>query len=423
MKGATFPTLLASIAGASNINFPFPYNSTTPVPFQASVETSIIEEARFKASLFRPSIDLLDGDISDAGWGEGPPRANMTAVAKHWSKNYDWNKAQDEINGEFSHFAVTIPGTSGYKHPVSLHFVHERSDADEAIPLLLLHGWPSTHREWSKVIDPLRSPTNSSTQAFHIVAPDLPGFGFSPSPTYSGLNAREMGAAMHQLMILLGYDKYGIVGTDLGWTVGHTLAHQVPDSVIGFFSDFWLILPNATDLERRAQNQTTEEETLYIDSAQDFITNHANHLALHSQSPLAIGQAVADTPVGFAGWVWHIVHWFNDGYEYALDELITNTLLLWIPGPFGNIRAYRELIPSLSNLPYVNVPTAGSVWGLSNSPLATFAYLQLTPRSFIERVANVTFYNRHEHGGHFPAQTEPEIWIKDVQDFFGGLVH
>ncbi|KAK5637595.1 hypothetical protein RRF57_013310 [Xylaria bambusicola] len=154
-----------------------------------------------------------------------------------------------------------------------------------------------------------------------------------------------MGAALHQLMTLLGYDKYGVVGTDLGWIVGHFMAAQEPDNVIGYFSDFWLIQPNATDLERRAQNQTTEEETLYIDSIQDFITNHSNHLELHSQVPLAIGQVFSDTPVGFAGWVWHLVHWFNDGYEYTIDTLITNTLLLWIPGTFGNIRAYRELIP------------------------------------------------------------------------------
>ncbi|KAI1357948.1 Alpha/Beta hydrolase protein, partial [Xylaria arbuscula] len=346
----------------------------------------------------------------------------MTALAEYWSKDYDWAKAQDEINANSSHFAITIPSTGNYKYPIPLHFVHERSDADNAIPLLLLHGWPSTHREWSKVIEPLRSPTESSTQAFHVVVPDLPGFGFSPAPVSSGMDAREMGDALNQLMIKLGYDKYGVVGTDLGWVVSLFIAADSPDNVIGFFSDFWFIQANATDLERRAQNQTTEEETLYIDSNQDFVNNHFSYSLAHEQTPLAIGQAMSDTPVGFAGWIWHLVYWINDGYEYTFDELITNTVLLSIQGAFANIRSYKTTLPLLSELPYINVPTGASVWGLNGGPLASLGNAQLTPRSWIERLVNLKFYSKHEHGGHFPAQTEPEVWSADLQSFFGGLV-
>ncbi|KAI0803677.1 alpha/beta-hydrolase [Xylaria sp. FL0064] len=421
MKSAAISTLLVPLAGASNLNFPFPYDAATPVPFQASVDPKFIEETRLKASLYRPSVDLLDGAISNAGWLEGPPRANMTAVAKYWSSDYDWAKTQDEINGNFSHFAVNIPSAGNYSHPVPLHFIHERSEADDAIPLLLLHGWPSTHQEWSKVITPLQSPANSSTQVFHVVAPDLPGFGFSPAPTYSGLNAPQMGDAFNQLMKGLGYEKYGVICTDLGWWVGISMADQLPDNVIGLFSDFWLLQPNATDLERRAQNQTTEEETLYIDSIVDWTNNHFAYSDTHIQTPLALGQAMADTPVGYAGWIWNLHRLVNDGYEYGLDDLITNTLLLWIQGAWGNIRAYKETIPLSSDLTYVKVPTGASTWGLYNGPIKSIGYAQLTPRSFIERMVNLTFYSRHEHGGHFPAQTEPELWTADVQNFFGSL--
>ncbi|KAI0490400.1 Alpha/Beta hydrolase protein [Xylaria cf. heliscus] len=423
MKRAAVSTLLASLAGASHLHARFPSNSITPVPFQASVDPTLIEEARLKANLYRPSIDLLDADISNAGWAEGPPRANLTALAKYWSKSYNWTRAQDEINSNFSHFAITIPGTGNYKHSVPLHFVHERSDADNAVPLLLLHGWPSTHREWFQVIDQLRLPTESSTQAFHVVVPDLPGFGFSPAPEYSGMDAREMADALHQLMIELGYDKYGVVGTDLGWVVGLFIANQKPDNVIAFFSDFWLIQPNATDLERRAQNQTAEDETLYIDAIQDFITNRFSYSQAHEQTPLAIGQAMSDTPVGFAGWIWHLVYWINDGYEYTFDELITNTLLLSIQGAYANIRSYKETLPLLADLTYLNTPTGASVWGSSNGPLVTLSNAQLTPRSWIERIVNLTFYSRHEHGGHFPAQTEPQLWSEDVRNFFERLIN
>ncbi|KAI1424135.1 alpha/beta-hydrolase [Xylaria sp. FL1777] len=422
MRRGALLTLLASLADANNLNFAFPYNSATPVPFQASVDPVFIEETRLKASLYRPSVDLLDGAISNAGWLEGPPRANMTAVAKYWSKEYNWNKTQDEINGNFSHFAITIPSAGDYEHAVPLHFVHERSDAQDAIPLLLLHGWPSTHLEWSKVIGPLRSPINSSTQAFHIVAPDLPGFGFSPAPTYSGLDAPEMGAALDELMHRLGYDEYGVACNDLGWFIGIAMAQQTPDNVIGLFSDFWFIVPNSTDLERRAQNQTTEEETLYIDSIEDILNNHFSYSQAHIQTPLAIGQAMSDTPVGFAGWIWHLVYWINDGYEYSFDDLITNTLLLSIQGATGNVRGYKEWL-DYTKITYVNVPTGASTWGFSNGPLKTLANAELTPRTWIERIVNLTFLSTHEHGGHFPAVTEPELWSEDIQNFFGGLVN
>ncbi|KAI0973030.1 alpha/beta-hydrolase [Xylaria arbuscula] len=424
MKGTAVPTLLVSLAGANNLNFPFPYDSVTPVPFEASVNREFVEETVLKASLYRPSVDLLDGATSNAGWLEGPPRANMTALAKYWSKDYNWTQAQAEINRDFSHFAVTIPSAGDYNHSVPLHFIHERSDAENAIPLLLLHGWPSTHREWSKVIAPLRSPTNSSAQAFHIVAPDIPGFGFSPAPTYSGLNAPNMGAAFNQLMIQLGYEKYGLVGTDLGWAVTLFMALQLPENVIGFFSDSWFIYPNSTDLERRSQNQTTEGETLYIDSIEDFMNNHFSYSQAHEQTPLAIGQAMSDTPVGYAGWIWHLVHWINDGYEYSFNELVTNTMLLWVQGSFGNIRSYKETLKEFTSFSaYINVPTGASVWGSTNGPLETLGYTQVTPRSWIERIVNLTFYSSHAHGGHFPAQTEPELWSRDVQNFFGSLAN
>ncbi|KAI1269943.1 alpha/beta-hydrolase [Xylariaceae sp. FL1019] len=422
MKTTALLALSASLAQASELNFDFPYNTTAPVPYEISVNPGIIEEARLKASLYRPSIDLRDGNVANAGWVEGPPRENMTALAKYWAEEYDWNKAQKEINGNFSHFAITLAsGSAGdYKHPVPLHFIHERSDSPDALPIILLHGWPSTSREWFEVIEPLR---DSSTQPFHVVAPDLPGFGFSPAATYSGMNAPQIADAMNSLMISLGYDKYGIACTDVGWFVGLFMGSRSSDNVIGLFSDFWLISPNATDLERRANNQTTEEETLYLDAIEDFENNHFSYATAHEQTPLAIAQAMTDTPVGFAGWVWHLVIWANDGYQYTFDELITNTLALWIQGTYGNVYSYKEALPYASDFTYVTVPTGASVWGNTNSPLTSIGYAQLTPRSWIERMGNLTFYSKHEHGGHFPAMYEPELWTADVVEFFKSLVN
>ncbi|KAI1324461.1 alpha/beta-hydrolase [Xylariaceae sp. FL0255] len=416
-------TLLSSMAGAKDLNFPFPYGSRAPVPFQASVDPGFVNTTLLKVSLYRPSIDLLDEVAINSGWTEGPPEANMTALAEYWSSHYNWYKVQDEINGNFSHFAITIPGAGNYNHPVRLHFLHERSDASDAIPLLLIHGWPDSHLLWSQVIEPLRSPSNSSTQSFHIVALDMPGFGFSPAATYSGLNNPEMGSAFNQLMNTLGYDRYGIICTDIGWGPGLYMVDRLTENVIGVFSDNWPIAPNATDLERLSKNETTEEETHYIESYNNFVANHTSYADAHTQSPLSIAQAMSDTPVGYAGWVWHLWHWVNDGYELGLEKIITTTMMIWIQGAYGNIRAYKTTeIYDPGERPYCHAPAGVSVWGWFNSPLGpSVGYAGLTPSSWISRIANLSFYSRHEQGGHLPAMTEPELWVTDVRNFFGAL--
>ena len=336
--------LFTPVISAAGLNFPFPFNTTEPVPFQASVNPEFIKETTLKASLYRPSIDLLDAHESNAGAVEGPSSANMTDLAKMWANDYDWFEREDEINTNFSHYAVTVPGGQGYDHPVPLHFVHERSDADDAIPLLLLHGWPSTHLEWSKIIGPLAfPPPGNDTQAFHVVAPDLPGYGFSPAPEYSGLGSRQIGAAVDQLMKKLGYNRYGVVSTDLGWWTGLYLGNVAPDSIIAHYSDFWLIAPNATDLERYAANQTTAEEAAYIASYQEVMSRYYPHGPAHSMGPLGIAQAMTDSPVGFAGWAWHLMQLISDGYPYTYAELITNAMMLFIQGTVGNIRLYRPV--------------------------------------------------------------------------------
>ncbi|KAI0414268.1 alpha/beta-hydrolase [Xylaria grammica] len=411
--------LAISLVNAQDLNFPFPLDATTPVPYTLSLDKAIVDEAVLKASLYRPSIDLLDGDTSNAGWLEGPPQQDMAALAKYWAENYDWARIQDEINSNFSHYAVNIQSSDG---DVPIHFVHERSDVEDALPLLILHGWPSTHLEWSHVINPLASPEDPTAQAFHVVAPDLPGFGFSPAPTSSGLGPRRMGEAFHQLMVQLGYEKYGVVGTDIGYLVGLSMADQFPDNVVGYLSDFWIVQPNSTDLERNAQNQTTEEEALYIAAFTEWFGQHSSYSTVHQQAPLAIAQALTDSPVGFAGWMWHLMHAISDGYDYSFDELITDAMMLWIPGVYANVRVYKEMLKDTPELSFVTVPTAATQWGIPNTPFEPVRNFNNIPREWLQRSVNLVYLSRHETGGHFPAINEPELWVGDVREFFGSLV-
>ena len=309
-----------------DLNFPFPLDAAQPVPFTIAVNESFVRQTV-----------------------EGPPRANMTALAGHWATDYDWAAEQDRINGELSHFAVVVPETEAWPHAVPLHYVHEltenNDDDDDALPLLLLHGWPSTSLEWSEVIPHLVSPPDGS-KGHDVVAVDLPGFGFSPAPQHAGFDPKTIAAVLDAFMTRLGYARYGVVSTDLGWWVGMWMTDVVPPSsgrLAGHFSDFFLVPPNATDLARYAANLTTPEETRMIASNQAWYDGHTGYQHVQTMQPLAVGQAFSDSPVGFAGWVWHILFSVSDQHPYTFDEIITTAFVLFVQGTWGNLRYYKEL--------------------------------------------------------------------------------
>lgn len=320
---------------------PFPFHSgPVPQPYELALTPEFIQQTRVRARNYKPSIDLSNS--SDNEWSDGPPAKTISALAKYWAEDFDWYEVQQKMNSDFSHYTVTIPKTSRYDAELPLHFVHERSSDENAVPLLLLHGWPSTHQEWAKVIKPLTSPENISTKSFHTVAPDIPGFGFSPSPPISGLGPREMAVVFDKLMAILGYKRYGIATTDLGWQVGMWMVEDVGENIIGHMTDFFIPQPTPDDFDRLKSNKTTSQEATYLQSLQAYMNGHAAYAAIQAQAPLTLALAMSDSPVGYAGWIWHLMHTVSDGYAYSYDEVITSTMLLWIQGTYGNLRTYKE---------------------------------------------------------------------------------
>jgi len=339
---SAFGLALAAVEPGNTLNFQFPAQGShsEPKPFQVSVDPGFIEKTIQKAGLYRPSIALVDQDTT---WEDGPSPQELNKLASYWSHDYDWFTVQKQINANFSHYTTTINGSRNYQHPIPLHFVHNRASQspEDAIPLLLLHGWPSSHLEWAKVIHPLTNPSNKSSPRFNVVAPDLPGFGFSPAPTHPNLGPREMGLAFDAIMHQLGYLKYVVASTDLGWLVGSWMAYDTT-SVIAHSTDFFVVTPNATDLARFAANETSVQETAYMTSLQQFQTNDFAYSVIQGTKPLALALALTDSPVGFAGWIWQLIATLGDGYAYSKEELITTTMMLWIQGTYGNLRAYKE---------------------------------------------------------------------------------
>ena len=352
MSPASYFVGILSISGVSalivpkqypalNFQFPKPSTQSEIKPFQISVNKNFVKETIQKASLYRPSIALEDETATN--WEDGAPPDEINKLANYWAHEYNWFDIENQINANFSHFTTTLPGSGKYPHPIPVHFIHERASEGqgEAIPLLLLHGWPSTHLEWSNVVRPLAHPSNKSSPRFNVVAPDLPGFGFSPAAIYSGLGPREMGHAFDVLMHQLGYSRYAVFSTDLGWRVGMWMT-QDTSSIIAHATDFFLVAPNSTDLERFARNETTTEESIFIRSLTAFRTEDFGYAGVHDTKPLALAFALSDSPVGFAGWVWQLMATLSDGYNYSKEELVTSAFMLWIQGVYGNIRAYKE---------------------------------------------------------------------------------
>ena len=334
------PLALANYGAATDKPpYAFPYNATTPEKFEIAVNKELIHETLQKVKTFRPSVPIQDWP----DWEDGPPTSLINDYAAYWSKSYNWFNIQDQLNKNFSHFATTVQGSRNYTHPIPLHFVHERSNASDAIPLLLIHGWPSTLLEWQHVIKPLAHPTNASAPSFHVVAVDLPGFGFSPAPTYPGLGPREMGDAFNALMQQLGYPRYGVQSTDLGWFVGMWMAQDLSSNLIGHGTDFWFQAPNATVQAKFTANQTTPEENEYIIALTAFETWSAGYMAIHNTRPLQLSFALNDSPVGFLGWMLQLIEIISDGYAYTKEEIVTRALTLWLPGAYGNIRSYKEI--------------------------------------------------------------------------------
>ncbi|KAF4991314.1 hypothetical protein FDECE_14084 [Fusarium decemcellulare] len=402
------------MALSPHLPFTFPQHLTGPQPFELKVNPNFILQTQAKVQSFPVLNDSTSNSIN-----EGHPVAQIEHVVDYWKTEYDWSSVEAQMNKDFDHFATYVNGTENYEPSVPLHFVHQKSEGADAIPILLLHGWPSTHLEWSKVIDPL---TRNSTIPFHVVAPDLPGFGFSPAPTQPGLDPREAGKVMDSLMKQLGYSTYGIASTDLGWLVAMWMVRDSKSSIIGHFTDFFLLSPTESDLERLAQNETTPEETAYIAANNEWFTNHSAYATAHTQKPLALSYAFTDSPVGYLAWIWDLMYAVSDGYSYKAKELITDTMMLFIPGPYSNIRWYLESFkPGIQDFPKSEVPTGASLWSFENGPFPEVAAAQLTPRKWIERTDNVVFYTQHAYGGHFPAVSHPEPWTRDVQTFFLSL--
>jgi pimeloyl-ACP methyl ester carboxylesterase len=324
-----------------NLNFKATFNDTIK-PLTISVKEEFLKLTKLKVSLTRFTQDQEQPDPTD-----GPSSHDAIRIAKYWTDEYSWQEVESKLNSQFENFTtiVYIEHSKGYSYPdsVPLHFVHQRSPRVDAIPLLFVHGWPGSFLEVENLLGPLTNPPDASLPAFHVVAPSIPGYGFSPSPRKPGFGYRQAGAAFHELMNKLGYKKFVFQGGDAGDFINRYLASDFPASVVSGLSNFWVTPPNESDLERYSNGETSADENYVIEAYQKFIDKSWSYGQIQQTRPLRLAIGLTDSPVGLAMWIYDALRTsVPDPGIWTPDLIITWTMMHWINGPFGAFGLYKN---------------------------------------------------------------------------------
>ena len=388
-------------------------DSDAVVPFKIHVSDAVLIDLKQRLSRAR-----LADDIPDAGWDYGTNGAYLKQLVDYWRDKYDW-RAQERRLNQFDQFVTNIDG-------LNIHFIHQRSKNPNAMPLLLLNGWPSSIMEYSKVIGPLTDPVSHggrAEDAFDVVIPVMPGYGFSDKPRERGYSPDRIAGMWVKLMARLGYPRYGTHGSDWGSVVAQRMALKDPDHVAA------LHLAGCGGAPPAAPDPNAPPQA-------PFAAINAGYQEIQATKPQTLGQGLSDSPVGLAAWI--IDKWYNwtdhDGdleKIYSKDELLTNIMFYWVTNTgTSSARIYYEsrhdggrLLPGLVGpiAGKVTVPTGCGAfpteyWRRPNprNPGAPGA------RARAEARYNLVHYTVMPRGGHFPAFEAPTLWLDDIRVFFSG---
>ena len=372
-------------------------------PFRVDVPDAVLDDLRDRLARTR-----WPDQIPNSAWDYGTDLGYLQELCDHWRAKFDWREQEERFN-RWPHFVTEIDGQN-------VHFIHARSPEPDALPLVITHGWPGSVSEFLDIIEPLRDPRahgGDPADAFHVVAPSLPGYGWSGPTTTPGWDAQHVAEAWKTLMARLGYDRYGAQGGDWGAMVSARLAAIDTDHMAGLHTHMLLAFP--TD---PSTVQLTDLEAADLAAAGEFMTKGAAYQEIQGKNPQTLGYGLTDSPAGLAGW---IVEKFwawtdnNGNPEDAVtrEQLLTNLTVYWVTNTINSsVRLYCESQRGQNFGPsdaYVSVPTGVAVF-----PKEIFRI----PRAYAEARFNVKRYTRFDRGGHFAALEEPDLLVADIRDFF-----
>jgi epoxide hydrolase len=333
------------------------------------------------------------------GWEYGVPVGYVRDLVQYWQHKYDWRVWEARLN-QYPQFITEIDGQP-------IHFLHVRSSEPDAVPLILTHGWPNTFLEYVDLVAPLTDPAGhggEAADAFDVVVPSLPGFGFSGPTREPGWDAQRTARAWAELMGRLGYDRYGAHGNDAGAIVAPLQGRVDPDHVIGVHVNQLFSFPSGDPAEFEG---LTPEELQYLNFLQGFV-DHAVHDKLQAAQPQTVAHALADSPAGQIGWSGQL---FGDAL--SKDHIITNVAIYWLTNTAASAaRFYYEN-------KHAEQPTGPSTVPIG---LASFAFDFRPIRRFAERDhANIVSWSEFDRGSHWAAHDAPDLLLGDLRSFFRTL--
>ena len=358
------------------------------------------------------------GDFGNPNWEYGTNTAYLKELVEYWRTQYDWRKVERQINS-YANYKTEIDG-------VPIHFIHEPGKGPNPIPLILTHGWPWTFWDLHKVIRPLADPASygdDPKDAFDIVVPSLPGYGFSTPLTKTGVNYWTTADLWVKLMQdVLGYKKFAAEGGDWGAIITEQLGHKHADKLIGIYLHLLIQLTLFGEGGPKPEDFGPGEEG-WAERGKHFFEEESGYSAIQMTKPQTVASALNDSPAGLAAWLVEKRRTWSDcggdiEKRFSKDDLCTTATIYWLTESYGtSARYYYEAVhnpwkPSHNRTPIVEAPTGAGVF---------LKEVFLMPRKWAERYLNLKRWTIMPSGGHFAPMEEPQVLIDDIRAFFRTL--
>jgi pimeloyl-ACP methyl ester carboxylesterase len=375
-------------------------------PFEINFHDEVFEDLRRRLSETRWPNQI------GSSWEYGTDLTYLKELCEYWRTKFDW-RAQEKTLNRFDHFMTEIDS-------LNVHFIHQRSENPNALPIVITHGWPGSIFEFVKIIGPLSDPTTYGgdiEDAFHVVCISMPGFGFSDPPDKPGFDIKQVAKVVAKLMARLDYPKYGAQGGDWGSSVSSWLGSLDEEHVCGIHLNLVAVSPPKG--LRTPFDGLSQKEIAYLKRRQNFMKYEVGYREVQSTKPLTLSYSLNDSPAGLAGWIVEKFRSWSDcaGHierRFTKDELLTNITIYWATQTIdSSMRVYYETRKSKNFYPQnVNVPTGCAIFPEE---------ILNVPREWAEKIYNVKRWTEMRFGGHFAALEAPGLLVEDIRAFFRQL--
>ncbi len=367
-------------------------------PFTVEVPDAVLDDLRDRLARTR-----WPDQIPGTAWEYGTDLAYLRDLCSYWAAGFDWRAAERRLN-RWPQVVTEIDGQT-------IHTIHARADEADALPLLVLHGWPGSVAEMLEIIEPLRR------GGCHVVCPSLPGFGFSGPTGARGWNVARIAAAMVELMARLGYPRFATLGGDWGATTSNHLARNHPAHLIGIY--LTMVAAGPPPGSDGSELSATEQE--WVAASARFFAEESGYIQIQGTRPQTLAYGLTDSPAGLAGWIVEKLRaWSDCGGDVesvmTRDQILTNITVYWVTATANSAaRLYLEAMRAgeFQPLPVrIDVPTGCAIF-----PKETVR----APRAWAEHAWNVQHWTEMPRGGHFAALEAPDLLVEDVLAFYRGL--